>query len=503
MSNRGGIIHSLYEWCIENNRQDILDRWDNEITKLTPNEVGAHTKAVCYLKCERGLHESECFSSHALTHRANSKHPCSKCESFGQYCLDNNRQDWLDRWDYSKNPDTPFDIKRGSAKNRYFNCDKHPERESVKHMLVKIKDELRCPTCESFAYYGYENIDSDFLNKYWNNELNIGIDPWVISKCGDTQIFLRCQNKEYHGFYKTTCINFHKGVGCPYCNNKTIHPNDSFATYHINHTDVDFVSKYWSDKNEKSPFEYAPFANKKVWLKCQNKDYHPDFLIDCGNFTMGKGCPCCCNRIVHPLDSLGNKIPNCLEYWSDLNDKSPYEYSPNNDAKAWWKCENICHADYERSINGSVISDFRCPACVELNRESFLQGKVSKYITEKYGYTLLHERNCSIILHNPKIKSKRGQLLFDNEVYISDGCKLLIEVHGSQHYFVNFFHALQAKDKGTTPEQELHYQKVKDRYKKFMAYVKGYHYLEIPYTADDINESYKKLIDNKIASITK
>ena len=50
-------------------------------------------------------------------------------------------------------------------------------------------------------------------------------------------------------------------------------------------------------------------------------------------------------------------------------------------------------------------------------------------------------------------------------------------------------------------EKELHYQQVKDRYKRIRCIQAGYEYLEIPYTAFDKKEIYKNLIDNKIKEI--
>lgn len=51
-----------------------------------------------------------------------------------------------------------------------------------------------------------------------------------------------------------------------------------------------------------------------------------------------------------------------------------------------------------------------------------------------------------------------------------------------------------------TPEQYLHKRKLYDRYKKYIAYLKGYHYLEIPYWTEK-NDEFKQLILNKVAEI--
>lgn len=41
-------------------------------------------------------------------------------------------------------------------------------------------------------------------------------------------------------------------------------------------------------------------------------------------------------------------------------------------------------------------------------------------------------------------------------------------------------------------------EKVHDRYKRFIAYKKGYEYIAIPYWTNDKNETWKILIENKI-----
>ena len=72
---------------------------------------------------------------------------------------------------------------------------------------------------------------------------------------------------------------------------------------------------------------------------------------------------------------------------------------------------------------------------------------------------VLHEYYCTCIPINP---ITGYQLLFDNEV---PELKLIIEVHGIQHYEVTGWHITQAKKSGKTPEEEFEYQKWKDEFK--------------------------------------
>ena len=70
---------------------------------------------------------------------------------------------------------------------------------------------------------------------------------------------------------------------------------------------------------------------------------------------------------------------------------------------------------------------------------------------------------------------------------------LIIEVHGSQHYKITGYY--------NKTKEDLEYQQYKDKYKKDYCIQMDYEYLEIPYTAFDKKETYKKLINNKIKEI--
>ena len=48
----------------------------------------------------------------------------------------------------------------------------------------------------------------------------------------------------------------------------------------------------------------AKCSNKKVWIKCQEKDYHVPYLISCDNFIDGCRCPYCAGMKIHPKDSF-------------------------------------------------------------------------------------------------------------------------------------------------------------------------------------------------------
>lgn len=189
---------------------------------------------------------------------------------------------------------------------------------------------------------------------------------------------------------------------------------------------------------------------------------------------------------------LNNK--NLLSLWSKRNKVSPYEYILKHDCEVWWKCPQDKHKQFKRKINESYKNNFRCIYCSAEKKVSYLENKVTNYLNN-LGYTICHEYECSVIAQNPKTKH---YMPYDNEI---NELKLIIEVHGEQHYKLSGFHYRQAERKNNSPENEFYMQQVRDRYKRMYAILKGYYFLEIPFWSDDYEENWKILIDSKINEI--
>ena len=421
-------------------------------------------------------------------------------KSFYDWCIENNRPDLLDRWDYELNQDDINTIGAGINRKYFFKCpiNKHnSELRTISYITRNSNVIHKCSQCNSFAQWGIDNICKDFLEKYWDYEKNININPWEISQKNNIKVWIKCQKKDYHGSYNTTSSHFYRGQRCSYCSGKKVHPKDSFAQYHIDHTDRNFLEKYWSNQNIINPYEITPYSRKNIWIKCIKNSNHPDYKTICNTFSNNHRCPNCSNLKTFYTDSLGFVRPEVLKVWSSYNNTSPFEYKPKSEKRVFWKCENNKHPDYIRDIKESNISDFRCPLCMNERKCSLLQEKVQNYINDMYSYNLYHEKDCSITPRNPKGNNACFDLPFDNEIL---ELKLVIEVHGSQHYKISGYHQASSKHNNTTPEQELHKQQLHDRYKKYISYIIGYLYLEIPYWTEK-DESYKQLIDNKIEEI--
>ena len=410
---------SFYDWCLETNNEYLLELWDYNLNLVSPKDVAYRTAKQYYFLCPRNIHESELYQINTITGNKHQIVNCRKCHSFGQWCLDNNQEELLYRWDYELNTIDPFHVSYSSGKKFYFKCPKgnplHPSELKMISNLIKQDGSRKCTGCESFAQWCIDNVDKDF------------------------------------------------------------------------------IEKYWSEKNTVNPFTITYSSNIKVWIKCQSKTYHDDYLIIVSNFISGERCPYCSGKKVNFYDSFGYNVPLSINFWSDRNDTTPYDYMPRSNKKVWFKCD--IHGEYYSSIENFRKHSCICPKCLKESTASTIQMKVSYYIEYVLGIKCLHEEECTINPINPKTGCT---LLYDNEII---DYKLIIEVNGQQHYEITNFAVYNSIKKGTTPEYEFEYQKWRDEYKKEYALSHGYYYLEIPYWTFDKQESYKTLINNKLYEI--
>lgn len=278
---------------------------------------------------------------------------------------------------------------------------------------------------QSFYDWCYENLNEkeadEIINK-WDYELN-QCSPKEVCYSSHKKYYFKCPREihesEKHSIHILTIQHRFTELHCRKCN--------SFAEYLIDNYGENALDKYWSDKNTLDPWRITLNCKKRVWIKCQEKDYHSDYLIACHNFSNDKHrCPYCSNQKIHPLDSLGQYIINNYgedflnKIWSSKNKKSIFEYAPHSNKEVWFKCPDGKHKDFKRNVSNSVIYKFRCPEC------NFSKGedKISNYlIKNKINYISQKEFDGLLGLGN-------GNLSYD---FYLPKPNILIEYQGEQH----------------------------------------------------------------------
>jgi hypothetical protein len=220
----------------------IFTKWKDEFeVKVEDLIYGSNVlvKVICDGHCNGKKLEVQWYSYNKNI-KDNGKYFCRDCalrsyatqnrtiialkngKSLEQWCIKNNRQDILDRWDYKLNDCLPSEIHKGNRLSKfYFKCPRNLHKSELKNINnLKINKDncLNCKQCNSFAQWGIDTYGEDFLDKYWDNNKN-KTSPWEISH-GTNQIkmWLKCQENNEHSSYRISPSDFIRGRRCPTCN---------------------------------------------------------------------------------------------------------------------------------------------------------------------------------------------------------------------------------------------------------------------------------------------
>lgn len=211
--------------------------------------------------------------------------------SLKDWCVENNREDFLELWDYELNDATPEEMPHMSTKKVWLKCSRglhessHVVLQSVIKAYKKGKDYKYCSKCNSFGMYVIDNYGQDYLDAIWSDKNTF--DPFDIAQRSEKRIWLRCLDDDTHPDYDLATSNFQRSHKCPYCAGKRVCETNSFGYAYPDYVHL------WSDKNEKTPYDYTAGSNQKVWWKCPD-GIHEDYLRDIAatvayNFV----CPTC------------------------------------------------------------------------------------------------------------------------------------------------------------------------------------------------------------------
>lgn len=216
-------FYSFKQWCIDNNREDIVDRWDYKLNKCNPNEITYASFKYFYFKCALNIHESECYRISEITNNCNFKNKCKKCNSFGAWFIENIGITNIELFWSDKNIVNMFDIPLNHAKKIWFKCS---EKNYHEDYLMRCSDFIngsRCPYCSN-RHGKIHKLDSlgqllhdKNLSHIWsdkNKNMAFNYAPVSASK-----VWWRCHNNEHPDYERKISNSYNRDFCCPECNN--------------------------------------------------------------------------------------------------------------------------------------------------------------------------------------------------------------------------------------------------------------------------------------------
>lgn len=248
---------SLYDWCIENDRQDLLSEWD--VVKngsLTPKDIGYGSVKKVWWVCSEG----HSYDSKPNGRTANGS-SCPYCKhqkmKQGYNDLQTVYPEIVQYWDSEKNGITPDQVLAGSHKKVWWKCEKGHSWQST--INSKIADH-HCPYCSGrMVIKGETDLETLFpeLAEEWNYEKNEML-PSEVSASSSRKVWWKCKKcgTEWKALISNrTRDNGDTGSGCPQCTKELSVSFPEKVVYH-------YIHSVFEDSLENIGNDYFPWLEK-------------------------------------------------------------------------------------------------------------------------------------------------------------------------------------------------------------------------------------------------
>lgn len=460
---------SFKDWCIDNEREDILNLWDYSLNKCSPDMLSRKSHYKAYFSCGNDDHDSKQVALYSIHSNTNIK--CVKCNSFEQWCLDNEHKDYLDLWDYELNDRKPDEVMAHTTYKAYFKCPSKKHNSFKKELQVVTRDKsLCCSKCDSFAQWCLDHDNKHILD-LWDYELN-KCSPYDIGKSSSSKMYFMC-GRGIHKSYKrhiSVLTRDSTVTVCKECN--------SFGQHLIDMYGEDAIEKYWSNKNKQNPFSFAKSSDKSVWILCQNDTTHGEYKTIATHFYRGGRCPICASKkVISGINDIATTHPHLVKYF--VNEQDAYLYSYGSNKTILSICPN-CSSQKKFKIN-------------DLSQQGYSCNKCSDGISypEKFMYSFLSQIACKFDKQlSHKMFEWCGEYRYDFYIQTIES---IIETHGGQHYSYGF-----DSFGGRTVEEE----QLNDKLKKSLALSNGIkHYVELDCRHSDMEWIRQSIMNSELPKL--
>ena len=193
-------------------------------------------------------------------------------------------------WHPTKNKGlNPEDVTHGSNKKAWWLCAKGHEWEAT----IGSRPKNGCPYCSNlYVSKGSSLYDlNPTVCDEWDYEKNQK-SPFEYTPNSSAVVYWRCNHGEDHRWKarigSRTKPNDGLRNGCPYCTGRK--PS---IDYNLGILYPRLLEEWHPTLNKKTPFDYTPSSNYKVWWKC-SKGHEWEAAIN--NRSAGRNCPTCSNK---------------------------------------------------------------------------------------------------------------------------------------------------------------------------------------------------------------
>lgn len=348
---------SLYDYCKEKDREELLQQWhfENNHT-LTPETVTYGSSKKVWWRCEKG-HEWQAAVCTRTTAQRNCPYCAGKKTWAGENDLASQYPTLAAQWNTSKNCDlTPDQVGVGAHKKVWWRCEKGHEWQAVVYSRVRGGD---CPVCSGARVEKGENDLAScqpHLASQWVQERNGPLRPDQVSVYSNRKVWWKCELG--HIWKAPVATRTNKGGGCPYCAGQKV-----WKGFNDLATKMPSVAAQWHPtlNGTLTPERVTAGCQQKVWWRCEKGHEWQAVIYSRVN---GADCPICSGvRVVKGENDLATLYPRLAAQWAEeLN--APLcsdQISAYSNRRVWWRCE-LGHT-WKAIINARTGQETGCPYC--------------------------------------------------------------------------------------------------------------------------------------------
>ena len=216
---------SLYEYCRLNQKQYLLDEWDDgRNLPLTPQTITYGSKRAAWWRCANG------HTWRAVLYTRTGGARCPYCTGRrvqpGFNDLASVHPELARQWDYAKNaPLVPADISAGSGRSVWWRCEKgHSWRALIRSRTAGCG----CPVCAGRQLLPGENDLASVcpeLAKQWDAARNGNQRPQDVLPGTEKKVWWICERG--HHWRAAISMRTRSLSGCPVCAGRVIVPGEN------------------------------------------------------------------------------------------------------------------------------------------------------------------------------------------------------------------------------------------------------------------------------------
>lgn len=351
---------SLYDYCIQNGRQDLLEQWDAEKNApLTPETIAHMTHRKVWWKGPCG-HEWE----QVVNSRVSQNLGCPICSNQailpGFNDLATTHPVLASEWDTEKNGAlTPQQVSAGSGIKVWWLCKKG---HSWKARIISRSRGCSCPVCANrIIVPGFNDLATTHpaVASEWDQEKNGDLTPQKISYGYSRKVWWRCALG--HEWQATPIARARMATGCPVCAGRAVQPgyNDLKTRYPL-------IAAEWNyEKNDSlTPEQVVAGSNRIVWWRCSlGHEWRAAIIYRAIGTSQ---CPYCTgNKVLAGFNDLATVDPEIAAQWHPTLNGAllPSQVTAGTPRRVWWLCPegHIWRTSVANRTNAKKRTG--CPVC--------------------------------------------------------------------------------------------------------------------------------------------